>query len=46
MYKDNLVLHDKEKRAEKDLLIEVSRLKEKLEEASRQLSMHIIAQEQ
>jgi hypothetical protein len=43
MYRDNLVLHAKEKRAEKDLLIEISTLREKLEDASRELSMNIKA---
>lgn len=39
MYKDNLILHEKEKKAEKDLMIEISTLKERLEDANRQLSM-------
>jgi hypothetical protein len=35
MYKDNLILHEKEKKAEKDLMIEISTLKERLEDANR-----------
>ena len=39
MYKDNLILHEKEKKAEKDLMIEISTLKDRLEDANRQLTM-------